>query len=576
MAENRAMTTLQTPVLIAGGGPVGLTLAIDLGLRGIACTLIERKDAPAFLPKMERCNARTLEIFRRMGIADRVRAAGYPTAYPMDVYHIITMMDPPLACVPYPSVDEARAEGLKRNDGVLPLEPYQLISQYTLEPLLKQIAEENPLIDVRFGHELKSFEQDADGVTTYVRTTDGSEVAFRSSFLVGTDGGTSTVRKQLGFQMDGQANMRTMMQALYRCDSLYDVVPIGHGRHYKVSDEYASGVVCQDSCRHFSINAEGCTEADMPAIFANMVGTPIEFEMIAVSPWRHNLLCAQRYLDGRVMLAGDSAHLVIPTAGLGLNTGIGDAIDLSWKLAAILSGWGGPNLLQAYEDERRQIGVRNVGASGNATAARRERRESHWVPWIREDSERGRAFRERVAELALLEAHKTTIITGIERGYRYTNSSLIWPEPGEGPDPDNIDYVPTTWPGARLPHMWLKNGAALLDRFSPWYTVMRFGDSVDTSGIESALAAANIPYSKLDLDADEPAHEVYGGFGAFLIRPDLHVAWRGNATPRDPSAIVAVASGSLDGRSYRFYGTSTNLPPSVHTMTSSIEISVNS
>ncbi len=159
---------------------------------------------------MERCNARTLEIFRRMGIADRVRAAGYPTEYPMDVYHIITMMDPPLARVPYPSVDEARAEAASRNDGVMPLEPYQLISQYTLEPLLKQIAEENPLIDVRFGHELISFEQDAEGVTAQVRTTDGRDVSFRSSYLVGTDGGTSTVRKQLGFAMDGQADIRRM------------------------------------------------------------------------------------------------------------------------------------------------------------------------------------------------------------------------------------------------------------------------------------------------------------------------------------------------------------------------------
>jgi 2-polyprenyl-6-methoxyphenol hydroxylase-like FAD-dependent oxidoreductase len=483
-----------------------------------------------------------------MGIADRVRAVGYPTAYPMDVYHIITMMDPPLARVPYPSVDEARAEAAARNDGVMPLEPYQLISQYTLEPLLKQIAEENPLIDVRFGHELISFEQDLDGVSARVQTTGGEDLTFRSSYLVGTDGGTSTVRKQLGFVMDGQANMRQMVQALYRCDTLYDVVPIGHGRHYKVSDPNSSGIVCQDSCRHFSINAEGCTEADMPAIFANAIGAPIPFEMIAAAPWRHNLLCAQRYIDGRVMLAGDSAHLVIPTAGLGLNTGIGDAIDLSWKLAAIVSGWGGPQLLQSYEDERRQIGVRNVRASGDATAARRERRAEHWTPWIREDSERGREARERVGKLAVLEANKTTIITGIERGYRYTNSALLWPESGDGPDPDNIEYVPTTWPGARLPHMWCKSGGALLDRFGPWYTVLRFGSAVDTTGIERALAAAHVPYGVLTLDEDEPAHEVYGGFGAFVIRPDLHVSWRGTATPRDPSAIIAVATGALAGR----------------------------
>jgi 2-polyprenyl-6-methoxyphenol hydroxylase-like FAD-dependent oxidoreductase len=542
------MTTITTPILIAGGGPVGLTLALDLGARGVPCTLIERKDAPAFLPKMERCNARTLEIFRRMGIADRVRAAGYPSSYPMDVYHIITMMDPPLACVPYASVDELRAEAARRNDGTLPLEPYQLISQYTLEPLLKSLAEANPLIDVRFGHELLRFEQDDDGVTAYARTSAGQDVTFRSRYLVGTDGGTSTVRKQLGFEMDGRANIRQMVQALYQCDTLYDVVPIGHGRHYKVSDENRSGVVVQDSCRHFSINAEDCTEDDMPGIFARTVGTSIPFTMLSAGRWRHNLLISRRYRDGRVVIAGDAAHLVIPTAGLGLNTGIGDAIDLSWKLAAIVAGWAGPQLLQSYEDERHQIGVRNVRASGNATEARRERRENHWRPWITENSERCAELRRQIGDLAKLESHKTTVITGIERGYRYTNSSVLWGEAGDGPDPDNLTYVPTTWPGARLPHMWLNNGDALLDRCGTWFTLLRFGDRVDTSGIERALASANVPYDTLVLDRDEPAFAVYGEYDAFLVRPDLHVAWRGTATPRDPHSIAAVAVGALDGR----------------------------
>ena len=537
------MARLDVPILIVGGGPVGLTLAIDLGARGVRCMLIERKDQPAFMPKMERCNARTMEIFRRMGIAERVRAAGYPSAYPMDVYHITTMVDPPLARVPYASVDELRAQAAGRNDGVLPLEPYQLISQYTLEPLLKSIAEENALIDVRFGHELVAFEQDADGVTASLRASDGQATTVRCAYLVGCDGGASTVRKGLGIGLDGQGRIREQIQALYRCDRLYDVVPIGHGRHYKVSDPYKSQVVCQDSCRHFSINAENCTEADMPGIFARLVGVPVDFEMVYAGRWHHNLLCAQRYVKGRVAIAGDAAHLVIPTGGLGLNTGIGDAADLAWKLAALCAGWGGPGLLRSYEDERRQVGVRNVRASGAATAARRARREDHYQPWIREDSERGREARETVGRLALLEAGKTTVITGIERGYRYTDSALLWPQPGEGPDPDNTDYAPTTWPGARLPHMWCSNGDALLERLGPWYSVLRFGDQVDGSGLEAALRDARVPCTTLTLELTEPAHAVYEGFNAFLVRPDLHVAWRGSQTPADPQAIVAVATG---------------------------------
>lgn len=542
------MATIETPVLIAGGGPVGLTLALDLGARGVRCTLVEKKDQPAFLPKMERCNARTLEIFRRMGIVDRVRAAGYPSHYPMDVYHILTMVDPPLAVVRYPSVDEARKEARRRNDGVMPLEPYQLISQYTLEPLLKEICEEQPSIDVRFGHELVGLEQDPDGVTARIRTGAGAELTIRSRYLIGCDGGTSTVRKQLGIPLEGRGNIRQLVQALFRCDRLFDVVPIGHGRHYKVADENGSGIVCQDSCRHFSINAERVTEADMPAIFARIVGTPVEFEMLSVARWSHNLLLAQRYAEGRVLIAGDAAHLVIPTAGLGLNTGIGDAIDLSWKLAAVLAGWGGPELLRSYQDERRQIGIRNVKASGNATETRRGRRDEAYKTLLREDSDRGRAARKQFADVVAQDQHTTTVITGIERGYRYTSSPLLWPEPGDGPDPDNIVYVPTSWPGARLPHMWLKNGEALLDRLGPWYTILRFGERVDSRGLERALSAAGVPYTTLDLEDDEPAHAVYGGFHAFLIRPDAHVAWRAQRTPDDPKAIVAVATGALDAR----------------------------
>jgi 2-polyprenyl-6-methoxyphenol hydroxylase-like FAD-dependent oxidoreductase len=537
--------TLETPVLIVGGGPVGLTLAIDLGARGVRCILIERKDEPAFLPKMERCNARTLEIFRRMGIAERVRDAGYPRDFPMDVYHVTTLMDEPLAVMPYASVNDLKAESARRNDGTMPLEPYQLISQYTLEPLLKSIAEASPNVDVRFGHELISFEQDAAGVTARVRTTAGGDVEIRAAYLVGCDGGTSVVRKQLAIPMHGRgADLRRLHQALFQCDRLYDVVTVGHGRHYYVADENLSAVVCQDSCRHFSLHAENADDDQMPEIFARTIGAPVDFRMVAVTRWSWNLLCAERYITGRVFLAGDSAHLVVPTAGLGLNTGIGDAIDLSWKLAAAVGGWAGPALLPSYDAERRQIGVRNVKVSDAASYDRADWRSNAYRPWIREDSERGRDARDNLARMAKHEAGTTTIISGIERGYRYTRSPIIWTEDGEGPDPDNYAYVPTSWPGARLPHAWLTDGRALLDLLHPWFTVLRFGDTVDTRGIENALQAAGVPFGTVALAVDEPARDIYEGFDAILIRPDAHVAWRGKRTPDDPAKVVRVSIGA--------------------------------
>src|SRR5262249_12977915 len=186
--------TVESQVLVVGGGPVGLTLAIALGQAGVRCTLVEQKPAPAFLPKMERCNARTMEIYRRLGIAERIRAAGLPADVPMDVFIVLSLTEPPLVHHPYPSVARAREETRRTTDGSMPLEPYQLVSQYTLEPLLKSIAEEVPGVSVRFGCELLGFAQDDGGVTAQVRTADGRTGSIRAAYLVGCDGGAPGVR----------------------------------------------------------------------------------------------------------------------------------------------------------------------------------------------------------------------------------------------------------------------------------------------------------------------------------------------------------------------------------------------
>jgi 2-polyprenyl-6-methoxyphenol hydroxylase-like FAD-dependent oxidoreductase len=531
-------------VLIVGAGPTGLTLAVDLGRRGVRAVLIEQKERPAFLPKMERINARTMEIYRRMGLDGRIRAAGLRPDCPMDVYIVLALNEPPLLRLHYPSVEQAKAETRATNDGTSPLEPYQLISQYTLEPLLKSIAETLPTIGVRFGWEFLSLQQDATGVTARVRANNGVAQELRAAYLVGCDGGTSAVRKELGIRLAGEGNTLALRQALYRCDALFDLLPIGNGpgkgRHYHIADDKATQLIMQDSTKHWTLHSIVDSNEEMNAAFERAIGMPVAYEMLSCDPWRQNLLLAERYGKGRVFLAGDAVHLVIPTGGLGMNSGVADAVDLSWKLAATLAGWGGPNLLKSYEAERRQIGERNVGASRYATLGRRKWR-SLWRPNIRDNTPEGERTRYVLSSIADVEQRKSNEMIGAELGYRYVDSPVICNVPG-GPEHLFREYHPTTWPGARLPHVWRNDGTPMQDHIPDGFTILKLGRTrADASGLEKALRARGAPVTVLDVP-DRIAREIYG-YDLILVRPDLHVVWRGNAPPEDAAEVAAIATG---------------------------------
>lgn len=531
-----------TQVLVIGAGPVGLTLALMLGHLGIRCTLIERNPAPSGLPKMERCNARTMEIYRRLGIAEHIRKAGLPSHCPMDVFVVTRLVDEPILRLPYPSVDECRKDIAAHNDGTRTLEPYQLISQYTLEPLLKSMAENDPNIDVRFGYEFIRFEDNGDHVLVHLRRSDGTETSLSGDYLVGCDGGGSPVRKQLGIKLAGDGEMLSLYQALFRCDDLYERIPIGKGRHYHVCDARSGFIIVQDDTRHFTLHAVVKDESEMPGLFEKLVGMPIEYETLYIGKWTQRLLVADKYGEGRVFIAGDSAHLVIPTGGLGMNTGVGDVTDLSWKLKGALEGWGGEHLLESYLSERRQIGIRNVKASGRANEGR-YRWRSAYRPEIRDQTPEGAKVRAEVAAIADVEQRKTNEILGIEAGYRYIDSPLIWPTPGTGPDPDAQYYTSTTWPGFRLPHVWLQDGSAIHDRLGQGYTLLRFDhDKTDLSVLIAAFNRIGAPFEVLSLD-DPQAVKVYEGYTLFLLRPDLHIVWRGNTAPHDQEWLAQVATG---------------------------------
>ncbi|TYL97928.1 2-polyprenyl-6-methoxyphenol hydroxylase [Bradyrhizobium rifense] len=525
-------------VLVVGAGPVGQTLAIDLAKRGVSVVLIERNRTCLQHPKMERCNARTMEFYRRLGLATRIRAASRFQDIPMDVFIATHLRGKKIFQLPYPSVAAMQEAGRRCNDGTLPLEPYQLISQYTLEPLLKSVVESLPKADVRFGCELISFSQDAAGVDADVKSTDGTTSRIRTRYMVGCDGGSSTVRKQLGVKLEGRGRIAQQRQIFFRSEALFSRLPFGPGRHY----HFPFGMlVVQDDLRHFMANT-GSIEGPTPAVLLQeMFRIDFPFEVQNVTLWHQNLLVAERYSDRRVFLAGDAVHLVIPTGGLGMNTGVGDAIDLSWKLAGTLAGWGGPNLLSSYELERRPVGLHNRDVSGRAAAGVNSWRAA-CRPEIDSDTPEGEANRNEVARLAAIGQRLSHEMIGTELGYSYAGSPLIGSD--DEPPPTQVDdhYQPTTRPGSRLPHVWLDDGQALHDRIGNEFTLVSLGRD------QSALPALRQSFAefgaKLDIVQVEskPAREVYG-HDLVLVRPDLHVVWRGNSLPADLRAIATVATG---------------------------------
>lgn len=527
-------------VIVAGAGPVGLTLAIDLGRRGVRCLIMERNPTTAPWPKMDRSNARTMEFYRRIGIVDRVRALGYPPEIPMDVFIVTRLCDPPLAVLPYPSVAESRAQIAACRDGSLPLEPYQLVSQNALEPLLKEVAEATPNVTVRYGCALVDFAQDDTGVTVQARLLDGSEESLRAAYLAGCDGGVSTVRKKLGIKLEGQGRIRGACQVIFGSRDLFERIPIGRGRHYNFAWPDVETLVVQGSRKEFTLHTGLPPDTDFEAVIRDVVGFPCEIEIRHVVPWHHHLLVAERYRDRRVFLAGDSAHLVIPFGGLGMNTGVGDAFDLSWKLAGVIKGWGGQGLLDGYQQERRPIGLRNCEACAWATAS-----VPIWrtliTPNIRDDSPEGAAERAAVAASAKINHRRMHDMRGVELGYSYAGSPLIAEETGNVAEWDTCIYTPHSRPGVRVPHMWLKDGRALQDVLGDGYALLDLAGRCETGPLEAAFRDLDVPLDVLRLD--EPhIREVYG-CTVLLLRPDLHIAWRGDNPPDSPATLAARATG---------------------------------
>ena len=535
---------MDSNVIIVGAGPVGLSLAINLGRAGIKTILLERNAEPQFLPKMERCNARSMEMFRRIGLSKKIRGAGLRADCPMDVFVVEDLTKPPLLEEKHPSIQTFQNKIRDCQDLSMALEPYQLISQYTLEPLLKKEAESIESIDVRFGHEFIEFEQIDDSVTVHCRNSDGNRISFSADYLVGCDGGSSPIRKQLGIKLRGEGGILELQQALFYCEELFDRLPNGRGpgqgRHYHRADDEHTFLIMQDSTKHWSLHASVADSDAMKRKFEEIVGFPVKYELISCAPWRQNLLLADRYRDGRVFLAGDSVHLVIPTGGLGMNTGVGDAFDLAWKLIGTIEGWGGSQLLDSYEIERRQVGDRNVGASRYANIGRQKWR-SIATPNIFDGSTESEETKKHLVAVADSEQRKGNRMIGAELGYRYVDSPCIDNIPG-GPEHRVGEYQPNVWPGSRLPHCWLEDGSAIQDHLPETFVLLRLGPKkLDTSTLRSSFEEIGAPVSVITIESSR-IRDLYG-VDFLVLRPDMHIVWRGNNVPTNADEIASISTG---------------------------------
>lgn len=538
-------------IIVSGAGPVGTCLAIDAAMRGAQIIVLEARAADD--PPDAKCNtiaARTMETFRRFGIADRVRAAGLTDDYPTDTVYATSLSGPELTRITMPSRAERSQPGFHDSAWPTP-EPMVRESQLWLEPILRERLLSLPGVRFMPRTELVSFTQDEGGVTVTCRDLDaGQDLDLRADYLVGCDGGSSRVRKAIGARLVGDAEIGRTRTSLIRSSAVKGL--FGDRRPawmtWVVNHKVRGNVVAIDGEDLWLVHrALPAGESDFDVLDPDQsirdvlgVGADFPFDVVRQEDWVARRLVADRFRDRRVFVAGDAAHLWVPFAGYGMNAGIADAVHLSWLLCAVLDGWGDPAIIDAYEAERAPITEQVSRFAMSKVEENLAALSGRSVPpVIASRGLVGRLLRQRLGRRLFDINLPQMSPEGLNFGYYYADSPIIVADGEAPPAYDMGSHTPSTVPGCRLPHLEV-DGTSILDLLGPAYTLLRLDPTVDVSPLlDSALPVELV-------DASWPSAPAFR-HALLLVRADAHVVWRGDALPADVDALVATLRGARVG-----------------------------
>jgi 2-polyprenyl-6-methoxyphenol hydroxylase-like FAD-dependent oxidoreductase len=525
-------------------------LALDLASKGIRSTVIERSTSHRLYPKGDTHNARTMEHYRRLGLASAVRAAGLPPEHSTDVVYLTRLNGHELKRLRMPTGAEKMAEVAAHSVTSQVPEPLHRSNQVHVEKVVFERLLRAEAVTCRLGTEFLGFEETPEGVTVRMRPAEGGpEEIISCRYLVGCDGGRSLVRRQLGIIYEGEKQETGFSSGLHpskylRIPNLVkNVIREPAWQYWLVRPGKIASLITFDPPEEFrmTVYAGDADDDDaLRAIIDDFAGEHVDIEILDSQGWVNGLaLVAEHYKRGRVLICGDAAHLSTPIGGFGMNTGIDDAANLAWKLAATIQGWAGPSLLDSYEAERRPAGERNTRA---AIALGRPLQGIPLSEVLEEDTPEGRQAREEAARV--LETQRGSYASlGVQLGTRYEGSPIIWPDGTPTPEDSYDRYVPTARPGGRAPHLWLSQTQSLFDALGPGFTLLRLGrHSPSAATLAAAARRRGIPLTVLDIELPEARHLYETDLA--LIRPDQHVAWRGDELPDADELFTGVTGGA--------------------------------